>query len=48
MCRTCWHKVPSTLQRDVSHTSRRYLRTMSLGDLRRYEQAREAAIASVP
>jgi hypothetical protein len=48
MCRTCWFKVPAALRHDVWHTWRRYLRTASTSDRKRYQQAREAAIASVP
>jgi hypothetical protein len=48
MCRTCWFKVPTALRGEVWRTWRRYMRTASGHDLQRYEQAREAAIASVP
>ncbi|MGH9248017.1 MAG: hypothetical protein ACRD0W_00635 [Acidimicrobiales bacterium] len=49
MCRTCWYKVPAALRSAVWRTWRRYDRIgSSEDDFERYEQAREAAIASVP
>jgi hypothetical protein len=48
LCRDCWFQVPVTLRREVWRTWRRYMRSHSDNDFAAYDQAREAAITSVP
>lgn len=48
MCRDCWFQVPATLRTQVWRTFREWQRTHGDVEFEAYDQAREAAIASVP
>lgn len=48
MCGPCWRQVPKDIQAWVYSTWRRYQRTDATEDYEAWQEAREAAIASIP